>query len=393
MVKRSRSELSDDELENHARLPSSEQRSSIDVKRDPDYYFVDGSCVIRVENTLFNLHRTILSRDGSTFNMLLTLPQGDKLVEGESDESPIVLPGDTVEEFRDLLWAFYSLPHELMVVHTEQANLSQLINVALKANKYCFKSLESWSLDAIQEFVSRKPSPLLACLPSSSTKSASPEAITTCGTQITRLIRLAQLCGHERLLGSMIGLLRTLMTASLCFAYLAINLADELDIRSLRGTAYLEVLQRSGGAAVVAGPGDVPGTTDKEGRLFVTQLQQFRLLAGYFQLTNAWERLRVRPPAFEHASSCGATWHQHGCTQSWLEFWKEKSKGDAVLGLGLADALGRLRAIQKEFDRWGSATYMHHDCRQAARKILQDQVKQIEEELPDYFSGNVIMAV
>jgi hypothetical protein len=391
-MKRSRSYLSDDELDAHDRHLSSATLSPAELEHDHDYYFVDGSCVIRVENTLFNLHRTILSKDGSAFNTLLSLPQGNVPAEGETDENPIVLLGDTVEEFRDLLWAFYSLPHELMVVHTERANLSQLINVALKANKYCFKSLETWSLDAIHDFVSRKPSPVLACLPSSNAKSAPPEAVAICGAQITRLVRLAQLCGHERLLATMIGLLRTLMTASLRFAYLAITLADELDLRTLRGAAYLEVLQKSGGVVVAsAQAGEVPGTTDKDGRLLVTQMQQLRLLAGYFQLTSAWERLRVRPPAFEHASSCGATWHQHGCTQSWLEFWKEKSKGDAVLGLGLADALGRLRAIQKEFDRWGSATYMHHDCRQAARKILQDQIKQIEDELPDYFSGNGVM--
>jgi hypothetical protein len=87
----------------------------------------------------------------------------------------------------------------------------------------------------------------------------------------------------------------------------------------------------------------------------------------------------------------GATWHQHGCTQSWNEFWKEKTKSDGVLSLGLADVLGRLRVISKEFDRWGSATYMHHDCRQAARKTITDKTKAIEDALPDYFSDSSMM--
>jgi hypothetical protein len=34
------------------------------------------------------------------------------------------------------------------------------------ANKYSFKSLETWALDAIQEYVNRKPSPILSAIPS-----------------------------------------------------------------------------------------------------------------------------------------------------------------------------------------------------------------------------------
>jgi hypothetical protein len=37
-------------------------------------------------------------------------------------------------------------------------------------------------------------------------------------------------------------------------------------------------------------------------------------------------------------------------------------------------------------DRWGSATYVHHDCRNFARKVLADQLQTIETALPDYFS-------
>jgi hypothetical protein len=48
--------------------------------------------------------------------------------------------------------------------------------------------------------------------------------------------------------------------------------------------------------------------------------------------------------------------------------------------------------LQKEFDRWGSATYMHHDCRQAARRALGDKLKAIELALPDYFSDDGMTA-
>ena len=51
----------------------------------------------------------------------------------------------------------------------------------------------------------------------------------------------------------------------------------------------------------------------------------------------------------------------------------------------LSDFLGRLRGISKEFDRWGSATYMHHDCRVIAKRAIQEKIKHVEDSLPDFF--------
>lgn len=212
----------------------------------------------------------------------------------------------------------------------------------------------------------------------------------------------------------MIGLLRQLMSSSLQYAYLAMTLADELGLKTLRGVAYLEVMHKAvvvkrtkvdviakqqaapqGESVVSVAPaannssgttGDQEGDIDEKGRLIVNRAQQLRLLSGYYRLTGTWERLRLAPPPFEHAASCSATWHQHGCAQSWLEFWKEKTRSDNVLAMGLADVLGRLRQVQKDYDRWGSATYMHHDCRMAARKSILEVIKSVEDALPDYFS-------
>ncbi|KAJ7895860.1 hypothetical protein B0H13DRAFT_2034601 [Mycena leptocephala] len=308
---------------------------------------------------------------------MFMLPQGDNEIEGRSDENPIVLTGDTVAEFRHFLWALYALIRN------------------------------------------RKPSPILTSIPPPNSYTFSPNSPSTSAhgstpiestAQLTRLIRLAQMCNHEKLLSTMILLLRQLMSSSLQYAYLAMTLADELDLRALRGAAYLEVMQkavvvkrakvdpikRKPAAAAVAGPststGAAPadtaadtgtetseGDVDEEGRLVVNRAQQLRLLSGYYRLTGTWERLRTTPPHFDHAPSCGATWHQH-------EFWKDKTRSDAVLALGLADVLGRLKQVQRDYDRWGSATYMHHDCRMAAKRSIIDVLKTVEEALPDYFS-------
>ncbi|KAJ7274218.1 hypothetical protein C8J57DRAFT_1314958 [Mycena rebaudengoi] len=389
------------------------------LMHDDTYYLEDGSCIIQVQDTLFNVHRTILSKDHSSFSTMFTLPQGNNEIEGRSDDNPIVLTGDTPTEFRHFLWALYALPPELRVIHSSDADLTQLMDIARIANKYSFKTLETWSLDAIQEYVNRKPSPILTSIPpptsytfSPTQSSATPIESTA---QLTRLIRLAQMCSHEKLLSTMILLLRQLMSSSLQYAYLAMTLADELNLRALRGAAYLEVMQKAvvvkrakvdpigkpkaatvaaaAGAVAVAGSDDASATSeadegdvDEEGRLVVNRAQQLRLLSGYYRLTGTWERLRKTPPHFDHAPSCGATWHQHGCTQSWMEFWKDKTRSDQVLQLGLADVLGRLRQVQRDYDRWGSATYMHHDCRMAAKRSIVDVLKTVEEALPDYFS-------
>ncbi|KAF9563702.1 hypothetical protein CPC08DRAFT_686233 [Agrocybe pediades] len=400
------------------------EASKVRHKRDDDYYFEDGSCVLLVGDTLFNVHRTMLSRDSSSFSTLFSLPQGTRMAEGGSDDNPIVLSGDSPEEFRDFLWALYALPPDLMVANSARANLGQLINVAHISNKYAFKSLEMWALDAIHDFVNRKPSPIFIgfLLPAThlsapaSESGTPPKPPTQAETShlLTQLIRLAQLCSHDRLMTSMISLLRQLMSSNVRYAYLAMTLSDELNLRALKGQAYMEVMRR--GTVVrkvrgegVCGPGSLgsqrnrsssslmhttsvddeseesEGGVDASGRLLVTRAQQLRLLAGYYRLTSLWDRLRLPPPSFEHSPSCGATWHQQGCTQAWLEFWKEKTRSDSVMSLGLADVLGRLRLVQKDFERWGSATYMHHDCRAGAKKAIVEIIAKVEESLPDYF--------
>ncbi|KAH0831966.1 hypothetical protein J3R83DRAFT_12855 [Lanmaoa asiatica] len=361
--------------------------------RDPQFYMADGSCVLRVGSTLFNVHRSILSADSSSFGTLFTLPQGSITVEGTSDVNPIVLQGDTPEEFRSFLWSLYALPHEIMVIRGPHLDLNRFINIARVASKYSFKSIETWALNVIQEFIERKPSPLLDTIPIGfpfSTNSP-PSAFAESKRQISRLIQLAQLCGHANLLETVITLLRQLMSVSLHFSYLAMSLADDLNLRELRGLAYLEVLQRSvficghdeNGNVLVEG--DVHESSDGLDRLVVSPAQQLRLLSGYHRLSKAWEKLRAIPIPFEHAPSCGTTWHQHGCTQSWSEFWKEKTRADGVLALGAANVIGKLQVILKEFDKWGSATYMHHECKSVARRAIQDTMKHISDSLPDFF--------
>ncbi|KIK69785.1 hypothetical protein GYMLUDRAFT_34183 [Collybiopsis luxurians FD-317 M1] len=381
------------------------EMSQPNIHRDPSYYFEDGSCILLVQDTLFNVHRSLLSRDNSSFSSLFTLPQGSQPVEGQSDDNPIILRGDTPSEFRHFLWALYALPPELQIVNSSNADLNLLIDIVKISHKYSYRSIETWALDAVQEYINRRPShnssfSSSSAAPSSSSSSSSffaasngGEALSSTPTQshlalienteqLTRLIQLAQLCNHERLLNSMIALLRQLMSRSLHYAYLSMTLADDLNLRSLRGAAYLEVMQRGS----FIGAGKRAKEEDGGEPPSITPAQQVRLLSGYWHLTRTWERLRSTPPTFGHAPSCSATWHQPGCNQAFIEFWKEKTQGEAVISLGLADVIGRLRQVQKDYDRSGP-TYMAHECKLNARRSLIECIKNVEEKLPDYFSG------
>lgn len=108
--------------------------------RDEKYYFEDGSCVLRVADVLFNVslslfsssylshashqvHRSSLSRDSSSFSTMFSLPQGNAEVEGRSDDNPIVLTGESPEEFRHFLWALYALfVKQIMTVYLLYSN-------------------------------------------------------------------------------------------------------------------------------------------------------------------------------------------------------------------------------------------------------------------------------
>lgn len=60
--------------------------------------------------TISQVHRTILSKDSSTFETMFKLPSGeDTQAEGSRDNNPVVLSGDTPEQFRSLLWALYAM--------------------------------------------------------------------------------------------------------------------------------------------------------------------------------------------------------------------------------------------------------------------------------------------
>lgn len=93
--------------------------------RHPELYFEDGNLVIQVaiifhregrsltvkqvEDTLFNVHRSILIRHSVVFSDIFALPKPvpGTSVEGSSDEFPLQFPGISSVDFERFLWILY----------------------------------------------------------------------------------------------------------------------------------------------------------------------------------------------------------------------------------------------------------------------------------------------
>ncbi|KAF8349524.1 hypothetical protein F5887DRAFT_914454 [Amanita rubescens] len=289
---------------------------------------------------------------------MFSLPQGGKPDEGSSDDNPVVLSGDTVSEFKHFLWSLYALqvphlPAEIAIITSEGGDLVKLIDIAQVANKYSFKSTETWALDAIYRRVTQHTiSSPSDGIPVSQPTPTNPAPLNMTLDQLTRVLRLTQLCHHQRLLDTL-------------------NCSIDKWCMPEFATAPQPIVDK-----------DPPG----EDIPVLTLPQRTRLLTGYYRLARTWERIRAVPPEFEHAQACGVTWHQHGCTLSWADFWREKSRSEGVLCLGAADVLGKLKYIQKEYEKFSNTTYMHHECRHQAKKCLLETIKKIEDALPDFFS-------
>ncbi|KXN81760.1 hypothetical protein AN958_03686 [Leucoagaricus sp. SymC.cos] len=114
--------------------------------KDAEYYYEDGNCVIRVQNFLFNLHRTILRKHSVVFrSMFSKLRNGDAPVEGEKDDFPIVCD-DSVEAFRAWCWALYAGFQELEGQgRKETLNEEKLGHIGWLAHKYECDTIERWA--------------------------------------------------------------------------------------------------------------------------------------------------------------------------------------------------------------------------------------------------------
>ncbi|KAJ6585498.1 hypothetical protein B0H19DRAFT_1059716 [Mycena capillaripes] len=116
--------------------------------QDDKYFFGDGDCMFVAGNVLFKLHKVFLSRDPeSMFRDMFSIPQSSAAQGLALD--PILLSGDSAENFRALCWALYALPTEIQSQNNDEANIERLVAVANMSHKYSLSSFEAWALSIV----------------------------------------------------------------------------------------------------------------------------------------------------------------------------------------------------------------------------------------------------
>ncbi|KAI0648190.1 hypothetical protein C8Q79DRAFT_954211 [Trametes meyenii] len=378
-----------------------------EATRDAEYYIEGADCAIRVEDTLFRVHRYFLGRDNSAFQHMYSMP-GQGLtwhnMEGCSDNNPIRLYGESAERFRALLSVIYDLPPQLQAYNTPAADMDRLLAICEMTNKYHFASIETWAVDALYSAVSGLHGP-----------PRQPYHLAHCSSVwMKRLLEVALLCGHAKLL-----------------EFVAANWVDRLLARDLRPVHALEIAARSGNkhlagyayyvqllemgpefdpgvvedgkayararlahyAAATGGAAAAPNTNaNNEPRIgtpaVLTREQKQRLLSGHWSLCRLWERLRTTPPKFERPDGC--TYHQHGCLSTWAQAWRDVGKSEATLRLQTVDVLGRLKAMEEQlFVHADVSVALSPQCKRAAMVALRTMVNEVKGGLAAHFSDLV----
>ncbi|KAJ7171292.1 hypothetical protein C8R46DRAFT_1190670 [Mycena filopes] len=120
--------------------------------RDAQHYHLDGDCVILVENVVFKIHRFHLTHNSPVFASMFGLPLGGTLEEGLSDESPIVLHGDSAADFRALLKYLYAPVLETQIEAIPLSEMHRIIALARLAHKYAMEAWKAWAL----QFLTRR---------------------------------------------------------------------------------------------------------------------------------------------------------------------------------------------------------------------------------------------
>ncbi|KAJ7274085.1 hypothetical protein C8J57DRAFT_1063134 [Mycena rebaudengoi] len=301
-----------------------------DPVRDPDYYFDDGDFVIRAQNTLFRVHKFLLSRDSSMFQDMFALPQAsgsiDAEKEGSSDAKPLVLP-DTVKAFRALLWVLYSLPPVLQacIIASDEPDfdLDLLISVAEITNKYHFTSMETWSIDMI------------------ATATDNYEFGATSSNLLVRVMALAVQHNHLELHDIVVSAWDELLQSGVDPVPLIHDVERE-NLGSLIGATYYAQLLRMQLVRSGVSGAKTSTLTGCEG---LSQSQIARLIFGHWSLTQECLALPDATPDLPLGRNCSPDVHAARCVPKWKIDWKTAAQADHFSGLKPTDLLGRLNVL------------------------------------------------
>lgn len=102
--------------------------------------------IIRVQNTLFKIHRYFLLRESELFGTLFDLPAGDMAAEGQTDLTALPLHDVTCREFESLLDFLYKSMHD-----DAKLTLPQWIDVLSISTRYICDKIRDRAIREIHQ--------------------------------------------------------------------------------------------------------------------------------------------------------------------------------------------------------------------------------------------------
>jgi hypothetical protein len=201
---------------------------------------------------------------------------------------------------------------------------------------------------------------------------------------------LASLCQHADLIGIVTdSWIEVVNVGNASYIKLAINIAEQYGLSSVRGRAYyaMMILDR--------------GVWDQTGVLTIPQ--RLRLLSGFYHLAQRCHLLEKQPPEITHCA-CIPTTHSTSlsssaahCKAGWIHLWKMiftlSLTREKFILLSPADFIGRLSFIavflEVIHDRPLGSTVADRQMAAGCLKLAVAKVRAMSEEctrsLPDIF--------
>ncbi|KAJ7854659.1 hypothetical protein B0H13DRAFT_2081018 [Mycena leptocephala] len=322
------------------------------VVRDSAFYRDDGDCILRVQDTLFKVHRHLLNHESSAFNGLFSLPRGPEgKIEGAHDSTPVILSGDTPDQVRAFFGYAYSSPLELQYARISSRAIDQLLDTLKFTHKYGLESFERWAAQAITHICTERG------------------LLKTCGPELyVALLEMDQLSLVNRLRHD---------DPALTLAH-ALDTADHCDLY------HLQLQRLDMPSADLPGAEAAPPLPAE-----LSDVHKLRLLTGYRSLLFSWTRISATPMALVGSRSCrmGPDYHQAHCVSEWNVLWSaavhtDISASDSLRG----DLIKNLEALQ---------TSLVPHCRalncsvatEVATRALPDLIKTVKTSMADHFLG------
>ncbi|KAJ7167092.1 hypothetical protein C8R46DRAFT_1219470 [Mycena filopes] len=308
------------------------------------------------------VHRHLLNVQSSAFDGMFALPCGaENKFEGEDDEHPITLVGDTVDQLKSFLRYAYSSPLQLQYNQISTGDIRRLINTAHFSHKYRLRSFEKWAREAIAAVCTRRANGLLK----------------TCAPEVYIALLELDLLSPQPAVKDLIRSrwIRRLKDDPTLSLVAALDAAEKLQYRALLGDLYYLQLKRLDNAqAHVLGADAAPPLPAE-----LSDVHKLRLLTGYRSLTLAWTRIAVTPIILALCFCHG----QHGWDYEW------KAAAREVPGPG-CDLTGKLKALQKSLTERFADFESSPPCeslRYTLKWSLPDLLKASQASIPDHFLG------